>query len=139
MVYLIGVYHTLQWERKKCKTSGLEKYLLACIKKYSVQLIAEEFYINYDPNNPTKSSINEIADKLSIQYIDCDLDLFIQKKKGSDAETRENYWLKKLEPYLKKSIIFICGYNHLSSFKKLLLSKGIAVKILKTFKENSNI
>src|SRR3989344_4718241 len=105
MVYLIGVYHTLQWDRKKCKISGLEKYLLSCIKKYSIQLIAEEFYINYVPNNPTKSSINEIANKLSIQYLDCDLDLFVQEKIRGDDDTIENYWLKKLEPYLEKNII----------------------------------
>lgn len=139
MVYLIGVYHTLQWDRKKCKISGLEKYLIFYIKKYSIQLIAEEFYTNYDPNNPAKSSINEIAKEQSIQYLDCDLDLFTQEKIGNSASIRENYWLKKLEQYLEKNIIFLCGYNHLNSFKKVLSSRGIAIKILKTFKKTSDI
>jgi hypothetical protein len=44
---------------------------------------------------------------------------------------REREWLRRLEALLpNKSIVFICGANHISTFRQALSARGIATSII---------
>lgn len=58
-----------------------------------------------------------------------------EKKRVDEEESkyhlkREQFWLDKIRDKAHEPIIFICGDNHLESFKALLINKGFEVTIL---------
>ncbi len=46
---------------------------------------------------------------------------------------RENFWLERLGEDIAGSVVFICGHEHITSFKKLLQSHDIAVEVIVSF------
>jgi len=41
---------------------------------------------------------------------------------------KENFWLKELEPYKGKNVLFICGSGHIDSFTAVLIKDGWEVE-----------
>lgn len=46
---------------------------------------------------------------------------------------RESFWYEQIEPDIESRILFICGHEHVSGFRSLLLEKGHACTILDPF------
>ncbi len=44
---------------------------------------------------------------------------------------REDCWIKKLENFLQKDVVFVCGENHIDSLTKELIRKGIRAEVVK--------
>src|SRR5262245_26570438 len=84
-------------------------------------------------------------DRQQIGYIDKSWEAFIPEVESGCNETinaahskfhrkqwhlREEFWFRKLQPYITKNTLFVCGANHADRFSTLLESKGIKNKII---------
>ena len=57
----------------------------------------------------------------------------VQRLRMEDFAKREEYWFGKIEAFLAKDIIFICGNKHAERFVKLIKDKGHKGKIIGRF------
>lgn len=140
MVYLIGVDHIIQHlderadESKIALVRDFSEYLNEQAKSLRVDLIAEEFSLEaLEKSNADISTAQYVSKDLGIQHLFCDLTTPERDRLNigkSDHDKREQYWLNCISNYPKNTIIFICGNNHLESFKEKLLAAGRNVEIL---------
>lgn len=50
-----------------------------------------------------------------------------RKERKKDDDIREMYWVDKILNYRDKNLLFICGIQHLNTFKEKLISKEFKV------------
>lgn len=128
MIYLIGVDHTVQHNRNHSKTKEFIAYLEEQIKSEKIDLIGEEWHEHFSiKNNVKTSTAQDVATKYGIEYKSCDSHPELEPRKKS---YRESYWFSMIKNKIDRIIIFICGSNHLASFKMLLEAKGCQTIIL---------
>jgi hypothetical protein len=105
--------------------ASLNKVQMSTTKEVSDRL--KRIHLYCDPNHEERKKIgirddNQIKKDLGITtpYIASqDLSRFdLEKKK--DFFKRETFWYKKIEKYLAKNILFICGNTHLETFPLIL-------------------
>jgi len=154
MIYLVGVDHLkTQWideyESNAHFVSLFINSLRQAVKKFKVEIIAEE--LNEDElagYNVSKSSSSGylIARECEIEHIFCDPnlrereDLSIpappctsEQNRKSDFQKRERFWLNKIIHLKDKAAVFICGRNHVESFRQLLEGNGFKVTVLRKY------
>lgn len=91
-----------------------------------------------DPNEEERKLIGiplreEIKNTLGLKgpiFVDSLEDKQITEEQRKYYPIRENFWFEKIEQYLDEVIIFLCGSDHVESFKSLLSIKGYTVKVL---------
>ena len=139
MVYLIGIDHTLQHDRlgspgKHRAIDEFLKYVELKAQQLEVTTIGEEWSEEANKNNKVEcSTVQNLACKLGLEHILCDptskerLKNNIEKK---DSNRREEFWLTRLKGVLHEKILFICGDQHLKSFKQKLEHRNISVEII---------
>jgi hypothetical protein len=156
MIYLIGTNHELQYNAKPKRgeenmvLDGREKFqnfLYNQIVDLKPVVIGEESVEEILDLLQTESTVKTVADKLGVKHIYCDpnyearniLGIPIgsehlkQEDKIKYYNIRENYWFKKIEPYIGECIIFVCGAEHIESFQKLLAGKNCESKIISEY------
>lgn len=103
--------------------------------------IAEKFKIKHlfcDPNTEERKIIGipsgeEIKGRLNIKspvYENSVDDNRIKEERRKYYPARENFWFEKIQIYLNKPMIFLCGFDHLENFKLLLDNKGYETEVL---------
>lgn len=146
IAYIVGVDHRIQWDRSSnpawlSTLKGFEHYIKAEIQKLNIDLLAEEFSrqsVKMNRCKGEKSILEEIAERTKIKHLFCDPDSEERKSLGIPSEgkekeeMREMEWLKRLENNAHERILFVCGNDHVESFKEKLIGKGCQVEILKT-------
>lgn len=138
MVYIIGVGHSVQCD-KKLSFSITKEFindLRQLVVNSGIKLIAEEFSLEALSKQPLplSSTITEdIANKLNINHKYCDPDSkereIIGWHSASDDMLRLINWLEKIVDKLSDPIVFICGNQHVKGFAKIIEDKGQDVSI----------
>lgn len=82
-IILLGINHIAQWDKDSPKSKALRKKLLEISKTHNIDFIAEEFSKEaLSLNGVKKTTCQEIAELLKINYKLCDLDSKERKKCG---------------------------------------------------------
>ena len=147
MIYIIGTRHSLQvWTDLVRKGGSLdaslqeveafENYLLNSAQSLKADIIAEEASDESVAAYTGGSSVpKDVAAQLGIEHLFCDPDTAQRQSIGKVGEklhaAREAVWLARLEGCdpNNKSVIFVCGANHVNAFKDRLHSKQILAEI----------
>jgi len=56
----------------------------------------------------------------------------IQELRKQNLDPRENYWLGFLKPYFDKTVLLICGNDHIITFGQKLKNAGAQFEVLST-------
>lgn len=153
MIIIIGTSHTIQTTEPNFKV-----FLEKLCQEFSVRAVAEEMNeVALAEKNYAESMPMQIAKALQIEHKFCDpnrskrteLGIFqeteiryqawISRSKQTESEIaalvvashvkREQYWLEQLRSLNVWPVLFICGADHVTSFKHLVEQQGIAVHI----------
>lgn len=140
MVYLIGVDHQVQNnggsmspERRRA-IGDFSAFLDSKAKELDVTMLAEEF--NEDlvkSNRASNATVQKVAMHLGLKHLFCDPTRTEREELGihDDNDRREDFWLSCIEKHLKRErILFVCGAQHLETFKSQLIKKGVHAEIL---------
>ena len=139
MVFLIGVNHIIQhtgfsFHQKEAAISEFLEHVEMKALELKVKTIAEEWSQEANKNNNVPfSTVQTVATKLDLKHIFCDPTNQERKKHGiekSNTDGREEFWIERLKEVLQDNILFVCGEDHLESFKSKLNSCGILVEIV---------
>ena len=156
-VLIVGTDHQLQMgvsdvERSSCE--AFEKQLLDWCKSENVDSIAEEMNdkawertrlestTHFDKTVPRK-----VAETLGLEHMDCDdapdipeiadVRLMVWWKGSDEAEElknrdtkREFHWMSKLVSWRKNRVLFVCGFEHVTSFQAKLENRNIETRIV---------
>ncbi|MFA7300806.1 MAG: hypothetical protein WC069_00645 [Candidatus Shapirobacteria bacterium] len=141
MVYVIGVGHTVQWDKKLSWKETIEfiAELEQLVIDLNIRLIAEEYSVEVVIREGIQSSTTkDIADKLKIPHRYCDPDKIERAKihyfSKNDDPIRLEYWLSKILDKILDPIIFVCGNDHKEEFASLVREKGYDTTVIcKTF------
>jgi hypothetical protein len=156
MIYIVGTHHELQHSRapvgpprrppsEKVYQTRLElmSYLRRLVGGVRATILAEEMSQPLLDVMKAVSHIKAIADELNIKHRLCDPDpdqrtaLGIpwsyqdcppDEKRKYDA-LREAYWARALSNARDRTVIFVCGADHVSSFAELLRDRGVEVSV----------
>jgi len=137
MIYLIGVNHVIQHggyldTRKEVTLREFQFYLAQVVQEKRINIIAEEFSeVALKRSNTDFSTCRELARSMKIKHLFCDPTP--EERKALKIETdvqREHEWLNRIQGSFHMNILFICGSEHLQSFKRLLAANGFKVAIL---------
>lgn len=117
-----------------------EKILGGPEGKSIATIVAERFKIQHlycDPNKAERKTLGIRSDSdimeqaMSAWFIsDENPNIVADRERRKDFPVREGFWLQKLRPYLAApSIVFVCGADHIETFKVLLVSDSNNVSI----------
>lgn len=136
-IFLIGTDHGLQVgvsDAPEGCYAEFENLIHAAATTNSVKLIAEELSAAFVGEN--RSLCDKVAGELGIAHMFCDPNNRERETLGlpkiDDRKTwgpREEHWLSRLEG-VEFPILFVCGANHVLSFSKKCLARGISVVVL---------
>lgn len=137
MIYLVGVYHELQYRNEYFeRQEQFISYIVLLIQRYKISILSEEF--NKDAlkiNHVSYSVLQEIASQTGKKHVFVEPSIEERSEMGiplpcNESERkryfpmREEYWLKILLPYIRHNVLVICGCEHVESFS-CLLSKNL--------------
>lgn len=144
-VYLVGVDHRIQWIPQssgpdwKITISDFTDSIRERCYSHSIDLIAEEFseYL-VKLNHAQDSTARRAAKELDLPHLFCDPNPNECQKLGIEPgienddnyEKREKEWLKRIIISRKSCILFICGDDHLESFKARIIGSGHSAEIV---------
>lgn len=154
MIYLVGVEHLKAQWIDEYESNAHFVYLFMNslrhdVKKFKVEIIAEE--LNEEEltgYNVSKSSSSgyQIARECEIGHIFCDPNLkerealsipappyTSEQNRKNDFQKRELFWLNKIIHLKGTPVVFICGRNHIESFRRLLEENGFKVTVLSKY------
>lgn len=157
MIFLIGTNHELQHNAKPFRIDEdkalkareeFKEYISNLCGNKNLELIAEELCEELLELKNTTSILKDISIQNHLNHIFCDPNLKERAEIGLPShgtedspdeeklkyhKIREAFWLEKLNDILDKTILFVCGAEHVSTFKNLLESKDLEVKILNEY------
>jgi hypothetical protein len=138
-IHIIGIDHGFQRVREVSERFvEPQKRLLICIRKLigieNITLLAEEYSMEaLEKHNDRFTHLQVFSKEFGIRHVFCDPDsaerksLRILEKNENEHGPREEYWLAKLEECgkdLEGWVVFLCGYDHLQSFRQLCIDSG---------------
>ncbi|MCK9634819.1 MAG: hypothetical protein M0R41_00890 [Methylobacter tundripaludum] len=159
-VVIVGTRHTYQAGGKNCANENAEllrNFLLNACREWSLSGIAEEMSSDGLVYYQSIQSVpSRVATELELSHRYCDptnservrvgiigpgeIELEVKQNSLSEDEKinrlaaeeirREQYWLKELQNQNVWPTLFVCGPNHVMSFKSLLDSVGHATHVL---------
>jgi hypothetical protein len=134
---IVGVDHRIQWDQSPGKEwqEELEKFIAHIqrqCEENDLELVAEEFSKCALRENKAVDSTAQLAAKwMDLPHLFCDPDHDERRILGiQNKEDREKEWLRRLLSYEKQRILFICGDDHVDSFKARLVKLGHQAKVL---------
>lgn len=105
------------------------------------QKVAKQFNIKHsfcDPNDKIRGKFGyptqvQLRDKFGFRSAFLDTEEYKARKEYEKDfwYIREKYWLDKINSISAKNIIFVCGYNHIDGFSKLLIKNGYCVRAVR--------
>jgi len=150
---IVGTCHPIQWRPKDLTPpereliDGLDSLIRALVSKYKIRLIAEE---TLGPNSPPTVA-HQIAKDEKIRYLEIDMLPHEAEKAGileemgrrydpssgenPNAEvrlcraddTRENFWLDKIEGTKVTPVLVVCGWAHSGFLAKKVRARHCVV------------
>ncbi len=140
MVYLVGVDHQVQHngasmspERERA-TRDFSAFLESKAEALGITILAEEFTADLlKLNRASTATVQKVAIGLGVRHVFCDPTRTEREELGihKDNDRREDFWLSYIEKHLKcETILFVCGPQHLETFKSKLGKKGVQAEIL---------
>jgi hypothetical protein len=138
IVYLIGVDHLIQHTKhmtltKKRSVQRFTDYLREQVASRNITAIAEEFSEEALQKSGVgvQSTLQPLAKQLHICHRFCDPDTDERERLGVNNDPkRERVWLERIQELKSSTTLFICGSNHLETFKTLLQESGTKTEIL---------
>lgn len=160
MIYLLGISHSFQIRVFKSPLDGglidfdiphacrFETYLDQLVKQLKPQAICEEYgeaqiFEHRETDGGAYSIAQHLSDHHGIKHIFCDPDVgerhaLYSANGTTDAQDeangypiREGEWLRRITPLLPDTLIlFICGVNHIATFKQKLEAKQVACEVI---------
>ena len=143
LVYLVGVDHLIQhtcsmWADKEEQIERFSAFLARKARDLKISGLAEEFNDELLRINHTQiSTVAAVAQSLGLEHLFCEPNTQEKEALGiSDNDTpenrdaRERFWLERLRPLCGKRVLFVCGDEHLHSFRAKLREAGIPAKII---------
>jgi hypothetical protein len=151
MIYIVGAAHSLQiWtqavERGESLDTSLkllrnfQRYLERQARKFRATLLAEELSAEAVARRgpDSYSTMQQSAERLGVPHLFCDPNSAerLALGLGNDAQSfsrRELVWIERLAPVLcepDSAAIFVCGAEHVSSFRSKLPARDIPAEIL---------
>ena len=151
MVIVVGTSHTIQ-----TTDLTLQPYLESLVQKFNIRAVAEEMNeMALAERNCTESIPRQVASVLQIPHRFCDpnraervqlgilqendirISAFpsslpeaeVAKRVAESHAKRERYWLEQLRSLNLWPVLFVCGADHVTSFRQLLTAEGVAVHI----------
>lgn len=156
-IFLIGTDHKYQhnsplYKEVSCNSmASFKKYIFEIIDKNGIHGIGEEMHRSDLKEDRNKSTLKEVALKLGIPHKYCNSDAqealklghkpYLYKKPSESDEDfykrdfenerkREPGWIQKILEFNNWPLLFVCGSEHVESFKKLLSKNSIKVVIV---------
>jgi hypothetical protein len=143
-VFLVGVNHAIQWSRSddslrtKEEVGRFEQYLAEQCQRHQIELLAEEWSQQFNRmNKVTESTVQSVAAELNMQDLLCDPEE--RAPLDFSADERERIWRDCIFAAQKQRILFVCGDDHLDSFRTLLQESGCQASILSRERWGRNI
>ncbi|MDH3596358.1 MAG: hypothetical protein OEU09_14050 [Rhodospirillales bacterium] len=158
MIYLVGTHHELQHtgairkgraapERVERARREFQSYLREKVLELSPALVAEELSQDLLTGRNGRSIAGDVAEKLGIEHRLCDpgyeererlgipgkADDLTGQARDQQFEIRERYWLECISDIFDSTVLFICGADHTSRFKALLVENGWRPKVLEPY------
>lgn len=159
MVYLLGITHSFQERTFKDFRNGgsldhdpqrslqFERYLDNLVSRIKPQMVCEESNESKVQevqaiDDKSYSIAKKIGDEHGIKHMFCDPDHRERRALYAKAGTteiddstngyqlREQEWLRRLAPFTRCVLLFVCGANHVNSFKEKLEYDGITVEVI---------
>jgi hypothetical protein len=154
-VVLIGTSHKYQVPEHP-SAQNFRALVEATVSRWRVRAIAEETSLEaLAQKNTDRSVCEKIADELGLPHRYCDLNNAeraakeardeldiraegflqswtqerIEKEVRASRRIRERHWLQMLLDLGRWPVLFICGANHVASFRALLTSSGLSTKV----------
>lgn len=140
------------------ESEQFRSYILRNVQNNKIGCLAEEMNEEWLVTkwNADRCVCREIAKDLGIVHVMCDPNTEERREMGYKTEReimgengltpldvseieafdskqwrkREEFWFSKIEPYLTRNILFVCGPNHVFSFSKLLEENGRKTKVI---------
>jgi hypothetical protein len=136
-IILVGVEHRIQWIPQN---SGLEwqqdlnqfaQHLRDIVLEEKADLMAEEFSEeSIQTNNALDSVARNVASSLSITHLFCDPNKTERRQlEIVTGGQRESLWLARLAESNASTAVFVCGDNHIDSFREKATAAGHKVQI----------
>lgn len=143
MIHLVGTNHELQHFARPKRAAELlvvkargefQEYLRTQIKRLNPAVVAEESAEELMKWMGTESTVKAVADECGIRHLYCDPDSVTRTKLGvpigsehlTEEEKRkyhnirERYWYQQIKRFDGQPVLFVCGANHIPSFRALL-------------------
>ncbi len=155
MIHSVGTDHELQHTGKPSQApvetankarDDLKAHLRQLAEEIRPTVIAEEFSPDVLNILNAASNVKAVADQLCIEHRFCDPSIAERARVGlplhgtEDCDPgerrrfdaiREAYRLEALTDVLDRTVLFVCGADHVSSFSRLRHERGIAARVLR--------
>lgn len=120
MLYLLGVDHEIQHNRKLSDNYKFSEYLSQFCLDNSISCIAEEFSIDaFTPTEKQTTVVYDISFELNIKHFYCSPTRIIREQLHIDTwAKREDYWLEEIKKNVDRNHnnLLVCGFGHLKTF-----------------------
>ncbi|AKH38458.1 MULTISPECIES: hypothetical protein [Nitrosomonas] len=150
-VFLVGTSHSIQ-----VKNFGFEVFLKNLCEMHEICSIAEEMsYESLMAINHLATIPQQLATKLGLEHRFCDpgqseraklgiahiIDISskgflsgwseteIKKRIAESHVERERYWMEQIQKLNQWPLLFVCGADHVESFRNILVQEDIKVCI----------
>ena len=132
--FQIGHGKFLQVDVTKEEFEEFKELLRSCITRYAITGVSEEmseealFKHTQIPENT--SVVHDLAMEVDLPHDYADPDTKTRKlKRIENDDQREEYWMKKIGEFNNFPTLFVCGADHIDSFRQLLETNGFEVII----------
>ena len=159
MVYLLGIAHSFQertfrnfrdggsLDHDPQRSAQFEVYLDNLVSRIKPHIVCEESNESKVQevraiDDQSYSIAKKISDEHGIKHMFCDPDRRERCALYAKAATteiddatngyqlREREWLRRIAPFTHCVLLFICGANHVNSFKEKLERDGVTVEVI---------
>lgn len=153
MIHIVGTNHELQHSAKPKRAAvalvaeargEFQQYLRMQIQRLNPALVAEELVEEVLKCMGTESTVKAVAEEFGVRHQYCDPDKATRAKLGVPIGTenfpekerqkyhniREKYWYQEIVPFAGQTVLFVCGAEHVPSFRALLMENGCQVETL---------
>lgn len=136
-IILVGVEHRIQWIPQNAGPEwqqDLEQFaahLRDIALKAKADLLAEEFTEESVRSSNARGSVaRNVASSLCIKHMFCDLNAKERRQLAIETnDQRELLWLARLGESSASTAVFICGDNHIDSFRTKAEAAGHEVQV----------
>lgn len=153
MIHLVGTNHELQHSARPKRAAEVlvvkargtfQEYLRTQIKRLNPAVVAEESVEEVMKCLGTESSVKAVAEECGVKHLYCDLDSetratlgvpignehLTREERRKYHNIREQYWYQQIKSFADQTVLFVCGAEHVPTFRALLKENECQVETL---------